>query len=780
MSFAELKRNLEFDKILEHISLRCVSDLGKIRLLNSEPLNSSTELSDELQKVTETRNVFISESGMPVWTFEDVRPYLSKIEPLESYLDPGECQLVNNILEISAEVSKFFSKQGEKYPNLIRMITGLDPLENLNKLIISTVEPGGEIYDNASPELKRIRNEITRISKQINIKLDRILEKQSEYLQENYVTLREGRLVLPVREFSVKKVPGIVHGQSATGQTHYIEPFSVVALNNEMHELYMQEKREIILILKRLSANIRQHSAQIHLNQNILVTLDVLQAKAQYANSINAVAPEINSEFSWQFENGYHPLLLKKLAEQAVPLSVTIGEDYRILIVSGPNAGGKTVALKTIGLLQLLFQCGFHIPVKEKAKFPICAEIYTVIGDDQSIEDDLSTFSSHIKKLNDIVAKAKHRSLVLIDEIGTGTDPSEGAALAIAVLEELNRAGLVTLVTTHHGELKVFAHKMPNVQNAAMQFDRDTLAPKFRLEMGMPGSSYAFDISRRLGVNPKLLERAQSILGSSRHDLEEMILELSDVKQEYEDRLSSLSLKKSELAGMHALYRTRSDELQQKKKQFEKDALNQAQDMLNRVNQTIETVIREIRESEANKQVIKNGRARLKELKEEVSGKLSRDEKPAELKPADLREGMPVRNLRFGVRGKVARIYSDKNEVEIETSGMKMIVPVVDLVLEKNIDHQAEKAHTVRESTPSVSNEISVRGMTADEAVMELERYLDIALQSDWHEIRIIHGKGTGILRKRIHEYLKKHKQVSSFRLGSVGEGDTGVTIINL
>ena len=547
-----------------------------------------------------------------------------------------------------------------------------------------------------------------------------------------------------------------------------------------MHELYMQEKREIIQILKRISTHIRQNSIQIQYNQDILVTLDVLQAKAQYANTVNASAPDVSEEFIWSFEDGYHPLLLKKLGIQAVPLSVRIGDDYRILIISGPNAGGKTVALKTIGLLQMLFQCGFHIPVRKKARFPICSQIYTVIGDEQSIEDDLSTFSSHIRKLNEIVSMAKDRSLVLIDEIGTGTDPSEGAALAIAVLEELNRDGIVTLVTTHHGELKVFAHKMTDVQNAAMQFDRETLEPRFRLEMGLPGSSYAFDISRRLGVNPKILERAQSILGTSRHDLEEMILELSEIRQQYQDQMASLSLKKSELAGMQALYRTRSDELHKKKKQFEKDAFNEARDILDRVNRTIETVIREIRESGADKQVIKKSQTKIRDLKDEVVEKLHSGPKTQQTGLKDIHESMLVKSRRFGIRGQIARIFSDKNEVEIETNGMKMIVPVTDLIPEKTSVDKKGQVQQIRDSVASVVNEISVRGLTAEEAIMEVERYLDFAVHSDWKELRIIHGKGTGILRKTIHEYLKKNKNVTSFRLGGVGEGDTGVSIIQL
>jgi len=780
MGLTELKQNLEFDKILDHIGGKCVSDLGKSRLLNSTPFYIQKDLDLELKKVDEIKSIFISESGLPIWSFIDIRPLLNKIEPLESHLDPQECQQVQNLLELVSEIDKFIIKQENKYPVITNLASDLDDLSNLRKLIFNTIEPSGAIYDNASPELKRIRHDINNISKQINIKLDRILKKQSDHLQENYVTLREGRLVLPVREFSVNKVPGIVHGQSATGQTHFVEPFAVVTLNNQMHELYMQEKKEIILILKRLSDVIRENGPQLLINQNILIQLDVLQAKAKYALAVNGVAPKIHADFVWEFNQGYHPLLLKKMSKDAIPLSLSLGEDKRILIISGPNAGGKTVTLKTVGLLQLLFQSGFHIPVAEKSKFPICAEIFAVIGDEQSIEDDLSTFSSHIKKLNDIVNKATNRSLILIDEIGTGTDPSEGAALAIAVLEELNRDEIVTLVTTHHGELKVFAHKMAQVHNAAMQFDRQTLAPKFKMEFGIPGSSYAFDISRRLGVNSNVLDRAKEILGTSHHELEEMILELSDIKQQYQDQLSSISLKETELNGMQALYRTRSDELKKKKKHFEKDALQEARDVLDRVNKTIESVIREIRESGADREVIKNGRKKITQLKSEVTKKLSGERKTILHSIDEFKVGIMVRSQRFGVKGQVSKVFSDKNEIEIETNGMKMIVPLNDLIISQSTDQNSELIKDVIAISKPIIYELDVRGMIADDAIMELERYLDAAIQSDWQEVRVIHGKGTGILRQNIHSYLKKNKHIKTYRLGNIGEGDTGVTVISL
>lgn len=774
---AETIQNLEFFKVLENISKKCISELGRIRLLNSSPFEDANQLTLALNEVREAKEIYIAEGGMPLWSFDDIRIYLNKIEPLESYLESQDCLKILNVLEICADLLRFNKSHQEKYGAIVKIISQLDLLENLRRLIQSTIEPSGVIYDNASPELKRIRKEIALISNQVHIKLERILRKQKEYLQEEYITLREGRLVLPVREYSVNKVPGIVHGQSATGQTYYVEPMSVVTLNNEMRELYAQEKKEIIQILKRLATNIRHHIPQLLNNLNILIHLDVLQAKAQYSLSCKGTSPQINDDFCWDLTSGYHPLLMNRIGQQAVPLSITIGEEYRSMIITGPNAGGKTVALKTIGLLQLLFQCAFQIPVDESSKFPICHSIFAVIGDEQSIENDLSTFSSHITKLNTIIKKASHRSLVLIDEIGTGTDPSEGSALAIAVLEKLNREGIITIVTTHHGELKAFAHRMDHTVNAAMQFDRKTLSPRFVLETGIPGSSYAFDISRRLGVDPDILIRAQQILGSAHHEFEDIILDLADKKQELEKKIKELSIRETELAGLQALYRTRSDDLKKKKKKYETEAMEAAKIKLEAVNKTIETVIREIRESHAQTPVIKKGRTTLERLKTEI--KMNETEQPqSNIIMANLKTGQMVKSKRLALTGQIAKIFKTKKEVEIETKGIKLIIPLEDLEYVNHLPRKETTLSDIKISNTQVPYEIDLRGRQSDDAIIELDKYLDQAVYSNWNEVRVIHGKGTGALRKTIHEYLRKKKHIKSFRLGQVGEGDTGVTVI--
>jgi DNA mismatch repair protein MutS2 len=553
----------------------------------------------------------------------------------------------------------------------------------------------------------------------------------------------------------------------------------VVPLNNEIFELYNHEKREVIRILKRLSQNFRENKETFLINQENLVHIDSIQAKAQYSISVNGRAPFISDAFSWEIQNGYHPLLLKKIGNHTVPLNLEIGDDFRMVVITGPNAGGKTVALKTIGLLQLLFQCGFHIPVAEGSKFPICQQIAAVIGDEQSIEDDLSTFSSHIKKINEIVQNPSHRSLILIDEIGTGTDPAEGSALAISLLEELNREGVVTLVTTHLSELKAFAHKVDQVNNAAMQFDFKSLSPLFKLKIGVPGSSFAFDISQRLGLADNILKRARNLLGTSHSELDSMINDLTQKGQEIDEKLKQLSLKDSELEGLKALYKTRSEDLKKNQKKYENEAVTEARSILENVNRTIENVVREIRESQAEPKIIRKGREKLKNLGEKID-KMS--DRPAvhELSMDSLKIGQSVKSMRFSITGQIIKILKEKKQIEIDASGVKMTLPLSDILSDESDVQSMSSEVNIKASIPELINEIDLRGKIVEDALIDLERYLDHAMNSKWNEIRIIHGKGTGALRTSVHAFLKKNKKIKSYRLGNYGEGDTGVTIIEL
>ncbi len=774
----ESKNNLEFNIIINHIAKNCVSDLARLRMQNSEIIFSESDLKRQLSAVSETKEIYQAEGGLPIWSYVDIREILHKIEPIGSYLEISDCQYVQNFLEICDEIKKFFKKHSGKFLLLENDVSSIEILANLYQLLKNTIDPSGKIYDNASKDLKRIRSDIEYQRKQLHVILDRIKRKKAEHLQEDYITLREGRLVLPVREFSVNKIPGIVHGQSGTGQTHYIEPLEAVKLNNYLHELYSEEKNEIIKILRRITGNIKDYNDELIINFNIIIDLDVLQAKAKYSISANGNAPEISNDINWDIRKAFHPILLRKLSENAIPLNLKIGDDYRVLVISGPNAGGKTVVLKTIGLLQLMFQCGFHIPVEEGSKFPLCSNIFAVIGDDQSIENDLSTFSSHINNINKIFNSVSENSLVLIDEIGSGTDPTEGSALAIAILQKLNEDGIISIATTHQSALKEFAHKTENIKNAAMQFDIETLQPIFKIDVGLPGSSYAFEISERLGMDSDVLSSARKIMGPGSDKLEKIIIDLSRQKQHYEKEFDKISIKNSELDGLLNLYKQRSEELKKKKKQFEKKAREEADQILGNVNKTIENIISEIRESQAKPEIIKKSKKIINKLKKDFSAEQKDESKTKKIENLEI--GQLVKSIKFDITGEVILINKDKNEIELESKGVRLKVPFEDLEIANSVQQTKQIKLGDRPIIKQVDNEIDLRGQRVEEAIVELEKYIDLAQLSGWKELRIIHGKGTGALRQSIQSYLKNKTHILSYRLAKYGEGDAGVTIIGL
>jgi DNA mismatch repair protein MutS2 len=729
-----------------------------------------------MSQITETKEIYLAEAGLPIWSFVDIREILHKIEPIGSYLEIPDCQAIQNLLEISLEITKFFNKYIDRFPNLQKLSNSIFDLSTLYNLIKNTIDPAGNIYDNASNELKSIRSEIEYQHKQIHIILERIIRKKAEHLQEDYITLRESRLVLPIREFSVNKVPGIVHGQSQTGQTQYIEPLEVVQLNNQLNELYRAEKFEIIKILQRIADNLRDVSEEITKNFNTIINFDVLQAKARYSINENAIAPEISPEFSWDLRKGYHPILLNKLKDSTVPLELKIGKEIRVLVISGPNAGGKTVALKTLGLLQLMFQSGFHIPVREGSIFPICEKIFAVIGDEQSIENDLSTFSSHIQNINYIDKNVKTNSLVLIDEIGSGTDPLEGSALAISILDKLNKEGIVTVATTHQGALKEYAYKTNSVQNAAMQFDIESLKPLFKLDVGLPGSSFAFEISQRLGMDKKIIDAARARMGDNSNEIDNLIIDLTKEKQKYHTLMQELSIKNTELEGLQNIYQQRADELKKKKSKFEKEAKEEAEKILQDVNKTIENVVAEIKKSKATPEIIKKSKTSVADLKK----KIEYNKQSKIININELYIGQFIKSIKFNLSGEIQSINKDKNEIEIETKGVKFKVPLKDIEITNEQKVSEPVSSGIKPVIKQVDNEINLRGLQSDDALIELEKYLDLAKYSGWNEIRIIHGKGSGALRKSIHMFLRKNSIIKSFNLARYGEGDTGVTIIKM
>ena len=781
--FEKVREPLEFDKILDIVAAKCVTENGRARVKSVTPAADPLTLQRLLDEVQDMRDVYAVEGGFPIWEFKDIRVLLNKIEPSESYLEVKEFIELQNFLDLVREARQFSQKMEQKYPALQAILRRLISTDRLSQQIQFTIDPAGRIFDNASVELKAIRKEIHQIDNELHIRLERLVKKYQEHLQEEYVTLRDGRFVIPVREFAVNKVPGIVHGQSASGATYFIEPMPVVDLNNQLQKLHAAEKKEEIRILKQLSRLVREFQAALLSNFDLLVELDFLQAKARYANEFDCHAPTINDQFYLELKKAYHPILLKRHPNEVVPLNVHNGLEFNTLVISGPNAGGKTVALKTVGLMQLMFQCGFHIPAGEGSKLPICSQIFSAIGDEQSIENDLSTFSSHVNALKFITENLEDKGLVLIDEIGSGTEPTGGAALAIAILERLNRPGILTLVTTHQNQIKAFAAETDGIENAAMQFDTKELKPLFALEIGIPGSSYTFEICQRLGLDADIIQRASEIAGKDTFKLDTLLNDVAQKSQQYRQLAQELSIKKSELESLTELYRVRSETLKQNRKKYEKEAKQKAAEFLQNINKEIERTIKEIRESQADRTVVKKARERLAQLRKQVQEGTEETKPKATLEIKDLKPGQKVRSLTYNFTGRISKIFDSKNAVEIDRDGVKITVGIDEIELlgesGETISPKSKSAPTVSPGM-NISNEIDLRGLTVDEALAELDAFLDKAQLSSWQEIRIVHGKGTGALRQAIHQFLSKYKGIKEYRLGRWGEGDTGVTIVTL
>jgi len=780
--FNQTSQTLNFGAVLALVSKHCRSELGKLRIRNCQPFVLRDELESYFSVLKEMDSLLIS-GRLPLGPFVDIRVMLNQIEPLGSFLEAKECQLFMDFMEISEAVRSYLMHLDSGFPELHREGGRLENQSDVLNQLQFTIDPDGNIFDNASPELKQIRKNIARLQQDVHTVLERISRKYKEHLQESFTTLRDGRLVLPVREYSVSKIPGVVHGQSGTGSTKYVEPLTVVAVNNDLQELFLAERREIIKILTRLTDLLRANRDSINNNLKNLIHLDTLQARAMYGRANKAVIPRINDPMAWEIKEARHPLLLEKIGENTVPLNLVLEEDEHILIISGPNAGGKTVALKTVGILQLMLQCGIPIPADARCAFPFCEQIFVQIGDKQSLENDLSTFSSHVQGLNAILQKSRPHALILIDEIGIGTEPSGGAALAIAVLEQLNRPGLCSLVSTHQTQLKVFAADNEGVLNAAMQFDLEHLKPLFLLEKGIPGSSFTFDICRRYGIADDVLKRARELEGTKQTKIESLLNEIASKSVGFHERLNDVSIKESKLTALTRLYDQRLAEFSKKEKQLEREALQKAQDIVDQANSQIEATIREIKESSAEKTAVISARKKLKVLKEINSEKLI-SEKIQPIQLSEIKKGQRARSKSFNVAGVIAQVNIAKQEVVLEREGMRMSVSISDIELVSKKGQALERQPDYSASTEAVSsnlpNRLDLRGLDVQDALSELELYLDRIVHSQWQEVTIVHGKGTGTLRKAVQSYLAKKNAIFSYRTGRYGEGDTGVTIVVL
>ncbi len=673
----------------------------------------------------------------------------------------------------------------------------MEPLTPVNTEIKRCILSEDEISDDASPGLHKVRRAIKNAADKLHGQLNSILNANRSYLQDAVITMRDGRYCLPIKSEYKNQVPGMVHDQSSTGSTLFIEPMAVIKLNNEIRELEIAEQKEIEAVLANLSSQLIPYIEEIQMNQQILGELDFIFAKANLSRSYKGSQPEFNDKGMISIKDGRHPLLDP---QKVVPITISLGKDFDLLIVTGPNTGGKTVSLKTVGLFTLMGQAGLQIPAFDGSKLAVFDEVFADIGDEQSIEQSLSTFSAHMTNIVRILNQADSRSLCLFDELGAGTDPTEGAALAIAVLSFLHQMKCRTMATTHYSELKVFALSTPGVENACCEFNVETLQPTYRLLIGIPGKSNAFAISKKLGLPDYIIEDAKSHLETEDQAFEDLIAHLEESRVMIEKEQAEIQSFKAEIAQLKSRLSQKEERLDERKEKLIRNAAEEAQRILREAKETADQTIKQINKLSAdsglNRQ-LEAERAKLRDKLKEADQKLAIKQKgPSQpISPKKLKVGDGVKVLTMGLKGTVSTLPNDKGDLYVQMGILRSLVNIKDLELlhEQEITGPAYegslssggrkgsgsgKSRIQMSKSASISPEINLIGMNVDEACSVLDKYLDDAYLSHLPSVRVVHGRGTGALKAGIHKYLKRLKYVKEFRLGEFGEGDSGVTIV--
>ncbi|MFH1862275.1 MAG: endonuclease MutS2 [bacterium] len=785
----EALEQLELNRVLESCAKEASSGLGRERILRSQPMTDISAIRKELEQVDEM-SLLLGRTSLPISGISDITPSLQQLRPIGGLLEREEYFPLKDVLAASGRLKKFFTQQEEGATLLKTLAANLGNFEELIREFDRIFDPHGEIKDSASPELRRLRRQMETELRHLQSSLEAILKlwSRQNWTQEDALTWREGRLLIPLKCEHRGKIKGVVQDESATGATVFVEPLEAIEIGNAIRRLENEERREIQRLLLELCDQIRSRLPEITILLEILAELDHIYARARFARRLQCVPPMMTEEPYLRLVETRHTILVLKGGE-VVPLSLTLGGDEgRILIITGPNAGGKTVAMKTVGLCCLMAACGLHIPAKEGTTLPVLASLHCDIGDPQSLEQDLSTFTSHLQRLKSALANPQLPKLVLLDEIGAGTDPAEGSAIARAALLELRRQGALVIATTHQGTLKVFAHETEGVFNGSMEFDQQSLQPTFRFHAGLPGSSYALEISARVGLAPEIIAVARQFLGEQSSRLEELLSQLNESLRLSEEARRSAEVKLVEQEALRQLYQQRLQELTAGEKERLLQAARQAKEILDSANRMIEAAVKEIREKGAAKEVIKRAHQQLQEEKEKVEALLQASE-PATQTPVEkstialaVGDWVCLEGLKDPVQ--VVALRQEGGEAKLAVGGVHLWMDTAKLTPVAPPDPSRavpEVRISVSELSPqSRSFELDLRGMTGDEAVTALEKYLTDCEISGWKSVRIIHGKGTGVLRTRVRAFLEDYPGVKSFRYGRPEEGEFGVTIVEL
>ncbi len=782
---------LEYDKIIEMLAERAASFGGRSRCKRLKPM-TSVEKIQTAQQETSASFQRIVKKGRP--SFGGCAPVNDSLKRLEigGTLGSGELLRICRLLETAGQVKAYGRHENadEVRDCLDEYFDQLTPILPLTAEIRRCILEEDEISDDASSVLLKIRRQIGQTNDKVHSTLSSMVNGSlRSYLQDPIITMRGDRYCIPVKSEYRSQVPGMIHDQSSTGSTLFIEPMAVVKLNNDLKELYGKEQEEIQVILARLSADAAEYTDTIRTDYTILTELDFIFAKGALALEMNATPPVFNTEGRIHIREGRHPLLDKK---KVVPITVSLGDTFDLLIITGPNTGGKTVSLKTVGLFTLMGQAGLHIPALDRSELSVFHSVYADIGDEQSIEQSLSTFSSHMTNIVSFLKHVDERSLVLFDELGAGTDPTEGAALAIAILDRLHKRGIRTMATTHYSELKVYALSTPGVENASCEFDVESLRPTYHLLIGIPGKSNAFAIAGKLGLSESIIEEAKKHLSEQDESFEDLLTDLESSRRTIEKEQEEIASYRRELERLKTETQKKQEKLEEQRERILREANEKAHAILAEAKETADETMRNFHKfgkENISAAEMEREREKLRRKMEAArSGMASQKEIPHKVhRPEDFKLGESVKVLSMNLTGTVVSLPDSKGRVAVQMGILRSQLPISDLeiidekpVYLKKTARQSGKGRMKMGKSMSVSPEINLLGRTVDEAVAELDKYLDDASLAHLTSVRIVHGKGTGALRSGIHDYLRRQKRVKSFRLGAFGEGDAGVTIAEL
>ena len=779
-------KTLEFDKIIHILTAHAASEGAKEMCRKLVPYDNINDVERAQRETADALRRVYRKGSVSFGGIRDIRGSLKRLE-IGGILGMGELLQIMSLLETAGKIRQYGQREADdtSRDSLDESFEFLDPVPTLASEIRRCILADDEMADDASSALLQIRRSMRQMNDKVHNTLNSMVNGSARsYLQDPVVTMRDGRYCLPVKAEHRSQVPGMIHDQSSTGSTLFIEPMAVIKLNNDFKELLMKEQQEIEKILSVLSEKAAAVTEILAEDYRILTALDFIFARAMMAKDMKATRPIFNTERQIHIKDGRHPLLDPK---KAVPITVRLGDDFDLLIITGPNTGGKTVSLKTVGLFTLMGQAGLHIPAFEGSRLAVFDQVYADIGDEQSIEQSLSTFSSHMTTIVSILKEVTLNSLVLFDELGAGTDPTEGAALATSILDHLHRQGIRAMATTHYSELKVYALSTEGVENACCEFDVESLRPTYRLLIGIPGKSNAFAISSRLGLEDFLIEDAKKRINAQDVSFEDMMAELQDSRVKLVNEQEEITRYKSEIRTLRDALQKKQDRIDERKEKILSDAAAQANAILQEAKDYADETMKNFHKFGKASISVKDMEAERARLREKIKENDSRTAKAApkpkkKLKAAALHIGDRVRVLSLNLEGTVSTLPNPKGDLFVQMGILRSQVNINDLEyigeaenLQKGMTTGGGKLRMSKSA--AVSTEINLIGMTVDEAIAHLDKYLDDAYLAHVPSVRIVHGKGTGALRTAVHQYLKRYKHIKSFRLGTFGEGDAGVTI---